>query len=111
MENTFFRRAIIVFLLSFTILVITSAFYLFLNTKDILLVSDLTADFRDKVYLKDFIYKLDGTLKNNYKIDTNKVGTQEIKAIYQDKHGFYKTKRFTIEVKDVVAPTIMLSGD
>ena len=53
MENTFFRRAIIVFLLSFTILVITSAFYLFLNTKDILLVSDLTADFRDKVYLKD----------------------------------------------------------
>lgn len=111
MENTFFRRAIIVFLLSFTILVITSAFYLFLNTKDILLVSDLTADFRDKVYLKDFVYKLDGTLKNNYKIDTNKVGTQEIKAIYQDKHGFYKTKRFTIEVKDVVAPTIMLSGD
>ena len=69
MENTFFRRAIIVFLLSFTILVITSAFYLFLNTKDILLVSDLTADFRDKVYLKDFIYKLDGTLKNNYKTE------------------------------------------
>ena len=40
-------------------------------------------EIKDKVYLKDFIYKLDGTLKNNYKIDTNKVGTQEIKAIYQ----------------------------
>lgn len=89
----------------------TSLFYFFLNTKDILLKTDLSCNFREEVYLKDFIYKLDGTLKNNYKIDTRKVGTQTVRAIYQDKHGFYKTKKFNIEVHDVTPPTILVNSE
>ena len=105
------KKAIIVFVLSLFILVTSIIFYLFLNTKDILLVPNLTCNFRDEVYLKNFIYKLDGTLKNNYKIDTRKVGKQEVKAVYQDKYGFYKAKRFNITVKDKVAPTILVTSD
>ena len=89
----------------------TSLFYFFLNTKDILLKTDLSCNFREEVYLKDFIYKLDGTLKNNYKIDTRKVGTQTVRAIYQDKHGFYKTKKFNIEVHDVTPQTILVNSE
>ena len=98
-------------LLSFLILVISLLFYLFMNTKDILIKPNPTCNFRDDVYLKDYIYKLDGVLKNNYKIDTRKVGKQEVKAIYQDKNGFYKAKRFIITVKDKTAPTILITND
>ena len=104
-------KVILILLLSFLILIISLLFYLFMNTKDILIKPNPTCNFRDVVYLKDYIYKLDGTLKNNYKIDTRKVGKQEVKAIYQDKNGFYKAKRFTITVKDKTAPTILITSD
>ena len=82
---------------------------MFLNTKGILLKQDLTCNFREKIYLKDFIYKLDGKLQNNHQIDTNKVGYQNLKAIYKDKFGFYKVKTFKIEIKDVTPPTILIN--
>lgn len=83
--------------------------YLFFNTKGILLEPDLTCEFREEIYLEDFIYKLDGTLKNNHKIDTSVVGKKEVKAIFKDEHGFYKVKTFEIEIKDKTAPIILIS--
>lgn len=97
--------------MSLTLLITTSISYLFINTKSILLVPNLTCNFREEVYLKDFIYKLDGTLQNNYKIDTNTVGKKNLKAVYKDKHGFYKVKTFTIEIKDVTPPTILVNEE
>lgn len=97
--------------MSFTALIVTSLSYIFINTKSILLKTNLTCNFREEVYLKDFIYKLDGTLKNNYKIDTNTIGKKTLRAIYQDKHGFYKVKTFTIEIKDITPPTIMVNAE
>lgn len=103
------KNAIIVFLVSLFALVVATTSYMFVSSKSILLKTNLTCNFRQTVYLKDFIYKLDGTLKNNYQIDTNKVGTQRLRAIYQDKHGFYKVKTFTINVKDITPPTILVT--
>ena len=97
--------------MSLTLLITTSISYLFINTKSILLVPNLTCNFREEVYLKDFIYKLDGTLQNNYKIDTNTVGKKNLKAVYKDKHGFYKVKTFAIEIKDVTPPTILVNEE
>lgn len=111
MEHKLDVKVILILILSFMMLIISILFYLFMNTKDIMIKVDLTCNFREEVYLKDFIYKLDGTLKNNYKIDTRVVGKQEIKAIYQDKHGFYKAKKFTITVRDITPPTILVSND
>ncbi|MBR3162092.1 MAG: hypothetical protein IKF19_05115 [Bacilli bacterium] len=104
-------KVILILIISFIILVISMLFYLFMNTKDIIIKPNPSCYFREKVYLKDYIYKLDGTLKNNYIIDTKKVGKQEVKAIYQDVHGFYKAKKFNITVKDKTAPTILVSGE
>ncbi len=111
MEHKIDFKVILTLLISFLILIISLLFYLFMNTKDIIIKPNPTCNFRDVVYLKDYIYKLDGTLKNNYKIDTRKVGKQEIKAIYQDKNGFYKAKRFILTVKDNTSPTILVSTD
>ena len=111
MKNRIDIKIIIMLTLSFFVLIISILFYLFMNTNDILIKPNPTCNFRDKVYLKDYIYKLDGTLKNNYKIDTRIIGKQEVKAIYQDKHGFYKAKKFTIKVKDKTPPTILVTND
>lgn len=111
MEHNIDLKVILLLVLSFFVFVVSLLFYLFMNTKDIIIKPNPTCNFRDKVYLKDYIYKLDGTLKNNYQIDTRKVGKQEVKAIYQDKHGFYKAKRFEITVKDKVEPFILVSND
>ena len=97
--------------MSLTLLITTSISYLFINTKSILLVPNLTCNFREEVYLKDFIYKLDGTLQNNYKIDTNTVGKKNLKAVYKDKHCFYKVKTPAIEIKDVTPPTILVNEE
>lgn len=110
-KNFVSSNAIIIFIFSLIALLVTSASYIFLNTKNILLKTNLTCNFRDKVYVKDFIYKLDGTLKNNYQIDTSVVGKKKVRVVYQDKHGFYKVTNFEIEIKDKVAPTILQEGN
>lgn len=103
------KRLIVIFCLSLIIFLTTLIVYLFFNTKGIILKNNLTCNFREEVYLKDFIYKLDGTLKNNYRIDTSVVGKKSVKAIFKDKHGFYKVKTFEIEIKDKTPPTILVS--
>ena len=105
------KNAIVIFVFSLIALLVTSASYIFLNTKNILLKPNLTCNFRDKVYVKDFIYKLDGTLKNNYQIDTSVVGKKKVRVVYQDKYGFYKVTNFEIDIKDKVAPTILQEGN
>lgn len=97
-------------LICLVLFLITSITYMFINTKSILLKNDLTCNFKDEIYLKEFIDKLDGKLKNNYKIDTSKVGIQKLKAVYIDKHGLYKVKSFNIEVKDTTPPTILINN-
>jgi GH25 family lysozyme M1 (1,4-beta-N-acetylmuramidase) len=109
LKNYISKNSIIIFIFALTAFLITSISYAFLNTKSILLKTNLTCNFREEVYVKDFIYKLDGTLKNNYKIDTSVVGKKKIRIVYQDKHGFYKVTSFEIEIKDVTPPTILVN--
>lgn len=111
MKNILTKRAIIVFLLSILVLFLSISYYIFITTTGIILKTNLKCNFRDKVYLKDFIYKLDGVLQNNYKIDTNHVGVKELKIVYKNKYGFYKTKKFNIEIKDITPPTILVNNE
>lgn len=82
-----------------------------LTTKDgILLKKDLTVNFRDKIYIKDFIHSLNGTLVDNYQVDTTTVGQQELTITFQNKYDFIVSKKINIEVKDVTSPTIIVSN-
>ena len=105
------KKAILIFISSATILALSIIFYIIITTTGIILKTNLKCNFQDEVYLKDFIYKLDGELQNNHKIDTNDVGNQELKIIYKNKYGFYKTKKFNIEIKDITPPTILVNDE
>ena len=82
------KRIIIIFILSLLILILFIIFYIVITTTGIILKPNIKCNFRDEVYLKEYIYKLDGILQNNHKIDTNYVGTKELKIIYKNKYYF-----------------------
>ena len=111
MDKLLNKRVIILFLLSLTALLLSLMLYIIISTTGIILSPKLSCNFRDKVYLKDFILSLDGSLENNHKIDTNYVGKKELKIIYKNKYGFYKVKKFNIEIKDVTKPTILVNNE
>lgn len=81
-----------------------------IKKNDIILKKDLTCEFRQEVYVADFIAKINGTSINNSIIDTNKIGPQTISLTYKTKYGFSLTKTFEIEVKDITPPTIEVSN-
>ena len=105
------KKTIIILILSLTALLLSILFYIIITTTGIILKPQLSCNFKDKVYLKDFILSLDGTLQNNYKIDTNTIGTKKLKIVYKNKYGFYKIKNFNIEIKDVTKPTILVNNE
>ncbi len=105
------KKVIIVFILSLTILLLSTLFYIIISTTGIILKPKLTCNFKEKVYLNDFILTLDGELENNHIIDTNYVGKKKLKIIYKNKYGFYKIKEFTIEIKDITKPTILINNE
>ena len=80
------------------------------KTDAIVFVDDLTCNYREKVYADRFIKELDGTLLDKYLIDTSVVGKRSIEIQYKNRYGFVEQKRFEIEVKDVTAPTIIVSN-
>ena len=111
MDKIFNKKVILLFLLSLTALLLSLMLYIIISTTGIILSPKLSCNFRDKVYLKDFILTLDGSLENNHRIDTNYVGKKKLKIIYRNKYGFYKVKKFTIDIKDVTKHTILVNNE
>lgn len=111
MSKIFNKRFIIIFLLSLTAVLLSLMLYIIISTTGIILTPKLSCNFKDKVYLRDFILTLDGSLENDHKIDTSVVGKKKLRIIYRNKYGFYKIKNFTIDIKDVTKPTILVNND
>ena len=105
------KKVIILFLLSLTTLLLSIIFYVLFTTTGIILKPNPSCNFRDKVYLNDYIVALDGKLENDHLIDTNYVGKKKLKIIYKNKYGFYKVKEFYLEIKDVTKPTILINNE
>lgn len=78
--------------------------------KDISLVKDLSCEFREEVYIMDFVAKINGTVIDNPKVDTTHVGIQTVSLTYKTTYGLHLTKQFEIEVKDVISPTVVVSN-
>lgn len=78
---------------------------------DAVVFSDvLSCSYREKVSVDRFIRKLDGTLLDNYWVDTSTVGKKKLEIQYKNRYGFIEQKKFEIEVKDVVAPIIVVNN-
>lgn len=101
---------IIIIVLSLLITFATILYLKLTNTDGIVLNQDLTVDFREEVYIQDFIKYIDGKLIDNYLVDTNEVGPKDIIITFKNNYGFIVSKKITIEVKDVTPPTIAVNS-
>lgn len=102
---------LIVILISLIITFGTIIVVRFMTYKDgVVLAGDLTCEFREKVYIEDFIVSIDGKLMDNYLVDTEEVGLKNIVITFKNKYGFIVGKEITIEVKDVTSPTIIVNN-
>ncbi len=107
-----YKKALIIYFIVF-VLVTISSFYFFIhyvNTNDVFLKNDLTCNFREKVHVSDFVYQINGTILNNYYIDTSEVGIQNVSIQYRNRYGIKVRKTFKVEVLDVTKPTIFVSN-
>ena len=85
--------------------------WMFLTYRDeVIIDDDIKVEFRDEVYVSDFINYIDGTLLDNYLIDTTKLGVNKVKYLYKNNYGWIKSGSFDIEVVDTKEPVIMV-GD
>lgn len=73
------------------------------------LKEDLNAEFLDSVKVSDFIENLEGTLIDDYYIETNTLGEKEVSFKYYNKRNKTKTKSFKINVIDTIMPEIFMS--
>ncbi len=68
------------------------------------LVKDLTAPFLAEKKVSDYIEHLEGTLMDDYMIDTSKLGKQKVIFEFVDEKKSKLNYTFEIEVKDITPP-------
>lgn len=74
------------------------------------LKEDLTTEFLSKVHVSDFITNINGTIIDDYEIDTKKIGEKEIKFEYINDDNIKLKQSFNINIIDTVAPIVWLGG-
>ncbi len=110
-SKLFQQKKIIFFFLIITFLFCILILYThFTNTSDLIVKKDLTFQFRQKVYIKDLIEKINGKLINNPLVDTNKVGKSKVQISYYNHYGFIENKYIAIEIRDLTPPTIVINS-
>jgi hypothetical protein len=101
---------LIIILLSLLITLVTIT-YLRLNSNEGIFFKDnLTTTFREKVYISNFISYIDGTLIDDYLVDTNEVGTKELNINFKNKYGFIVSKSININVLDITPPKVVVNN-
>ena len=71
---------------------------------------DREIDFLDKVKVSDFIKSINGTLVDDYTIDTASVGKKEVEYEFTNEEGIVVKQKFDINIVDKEAPIIWNSG-
>lgn len=78
------------------------------RTHSIYFIDDLTCKYREVIHISHFIKDLDGTLIDDYLVDTSVVGKNQMDVQYKNRYGFVEKERINIEVQDVTPPTIVV---
>ncbi len=104
------------FILMF-ILLITGGFqlYSYIRIKtakiEVELVDNLQVEVFSKKRVSDFILSINGKILKNKKIDTTKIGKQELTFSYENDDDIQVSYTFQIEVVDTTAPLIWLNSE
>lgn len=107
------KKKVLLIILSLVIIlcVLGLFIYKYMERKEVLATIDLTdnldVSFLSDVFVSDFIESIDGTLIDDYKINTKELGEQKVKLTFLNDKKKYKYI-FTINVVDNTAPLIWL---
>lgn len=74
------------------------------------LKKDLSTIFLEDVKVSQFIENINGTIIDDYKIDTSIVGEKEIKFEYINDENIKIPYQYTINIKDITPPSIWLNN-
>lgn len=74
------------------------------------LVDDLTMNFNDTKKVSDYIKSINGTIINDYEIETYNIGPKLIEFEFINNENIKLEYTFSIEVKDVTPPVIWLGN-
>ncbi len=74
------------------------------------LKDNLTAEFLSDIKVSDYIININGTIINDYKIDTKKLGPKKVKFEYINEDNIKIKQEYTLEIKDRVPPLIWLGS-
>lgn len=80
------------------------------KTDAIVLVDDLTCYFREEIHVDNFIDDIDGTLLDNYLVDTSTTGKKQLEVRYKNRYGFVEKSKFYIQVLDNTPPVILIDN-
>lgn len=111
------NKKILIFILVLSILFICFGgykIYNYLKIKnakiEVILVDNLNLEFNDKKRVSDYIKSINGKIKDDYIIDSSKVGLKNIKFEFINDDNIELDYSFNINVVDTVAPVVWL-GD
>ena len=81
-----------------------------IDAEAVTLKEDLTIEFGEKAKVSDFIENLNGTLLNDYEIDTERLGDISVSFDFINIKNKRRTATFNIKTIDVTAPKIFSGG-
>ncbi len=77
---------------------------------EVILCEDLTLKFNDKRKVSDYIKSINGTITDDYVIDSSKVGLQNVQFSFVNDDGIKVNYTYKVEVVDTVEPVIWLGN-
>lgn len=105
------RSVYLIIILLSLLITLGTITYLRLNSNEGIFFKDnLTTTFRDEVYISNFISYIDGTLIDDYLVDTKEVGTKELNINFKNKYGFIVSKSININVLDIIPPKVVVNN-
>ena len=117
MKRKLSKKKIIIFIILFLVIALITAFIIYLNVRIVddnsgfTLKDDMTAEVYTKANLENYIDNIEGKILSSDKIDTKKLGKQELTFIYLNKDN--KKRRGTIEINvvDTEKPLVWVSNN
>lgn len=101
---------IAIFILLFGIFKLYSYLRVKFAKVEVVLVNDLTLEFNEKKKVSDFIVSINGTIIDDYTIDSTILGEKEVTFTFINEDNIKLKYTYKIEIVDTVAPLIWLGN-
>lgn len=108
------KKKVIIILATILISLLIVILYSYLRIKfakiEVKLVSDLTLEFSEKKKVSDYIESINGTIINDYIIDSSELGTKKVEFKFKNNDNIKVKYQFEVNVVDTKEPLIWLGN-